>query len=126
VERGYTLIDFTPPSGLWPDRDRIVRFMEHVRAHFGRIVNGVPAECEVVLLASGHAHGPGLAPLLGLWAPPRALGRVPAASRMINEVCAWCSALSSEEVDAVVETTAAPTWEELVRLGVHPVRTHDA
>lgn len=45
-ERGYTLIDFELPPGIWPDRDRVMRFMEYVRINFHRIVPGIPAECE--------------------------------------------------------------------------------
>jgi len=124
-DRGYTLIDFAPPSDLWPDRDRVVRFMEYVRANFDNIVKGVPAGCEVDLFASGHAHKPGLVPLLGLWAPTALLDDVPHPDRMIDEVSAWCSGLSRAEVETIVASTLAPTWEELVRMRVHPAR-HDA
>ena len=126
ADRGYTLIDFDPPPGLWPDRDRVVRFMEYVRANFDRIVGGVPPGCEVDLFASGHAHNAGLVPLLGLWAPPAVLGRVPDPNRLTGEVSAWCSRLPAGEVEAIVAATAAPTWEELVRANVHPDRRDGA
>jgi hypothetical protein len=126
ADRGYTLIDFAPPSGLWPDRDRVVRFMEYVRANFERIVKGVPAGCEIDLFASGHAHNPGLVPLLGLWAPDALLDRVPRPDRMIEEVSDWCSGLPRDEVETNVATSVAPTWDELVRTRVHPARRHGA
>jgi hypothetical protein len=88
ADRAYTLIDFTLPSVLSPDRDRIVRFIEYVRVNFDRIVNGLPPGCEVDLLASGHAHNAGFVPLLGLWAPPAVLDRVPDPLQMIHEVSA--------------------------------------
>jgi hypothetical protein len=125
AERGYSLIDFTPPPGLWPDRDRVVRFMEYVRANFDRIVTGVPAGCEVDLFASGHAHNAGLMPLLGLWAPDDVWELVPPPDRMIDEVSSWCAGLPPEGVESVVATTVAPTWDELVRVGVHPDRRRD-
>jgi hypothetical protein len=125
-DRGYTLIDVTPPPGLWPDRDRVVRFMEHVRANFHCIVQGVPPECELDLLASGHAHNPGLLPLLALWTPDASLDRLPHPDRMTVQVTNWCSSLPPHEVERIVATTAAPTWEELVCLGVHPPRKDNA
>lgn len=121
-DHGYILIDFTPPPGLWPDRDRVVRFTAYVRGNFGRIVSGVPAGCELDLFASGHAHNPGAVPLLGLWTPTVAPGPVPDADRMIEEVSRWCSGLSEADVENIVATTAAPTWEELVRTDVYPAR----
>ena len=124
--RGYTLIDFTPPPGLCPDRDRVVRFMEYVRANFHRIVHDLPAGCEADLLASGHAHNPGLLPLLGLWTPDASLNRLPHPNRIIAQITDWCSSLPPLEVDRIVATTVAPTWEELVRLGVHPPRRDNA
>lgn len=120
--RGYTLIDFTPPPGLWPDHDRVLRFMEHVRDNFHRIVPAVPPECELDLLASGHAHNRASAPLLGLWTPDASLNRLPHPTRIIAQVTDWCSSLPPHEVDRIVATTVAPTWNELVRLGVHPPR----
>jgi hypothetical protein len=126
ADRGYTLIDFTVPQGVWPDRDRVVRFMEYVRANFRQIVSSVPAGCEIDLFASGHAHNPGLVPLLGLWAPAAMLNGVPPPEGMIDEVNVWCSGLSRDEVEAVVAGTIAPTWKELVRAGVHPVRERSA
>jgi hypothetical protein len=121
-ERGYTLIDFTPPSCLSSDRDRVVRFKEYVRANFDCIVKGVPAGCEVDLFASGHANNPGLVPLIGIWAPACVLDRMPDPFRMVELVDEWCSNLQPDEVETIVATTAAPMWEELVRVGVHPTR----
>jgi hypothetical protein len=126
ADRAYTLIDFTPPTVLWSDRDRVVRFVEYVRANFDRIVDGLPPGCEVDLLASGHAHNVGLLPLLGLWAPPGVLDRVPDPLQMIHEVSEWCAGLATDEVDTIAATTDAPSWEELVHVRVHPTRRIDA
>jgi hypothetical protein len=126
ADREYTLIDFTPPSGLGPDRDRVVRLKEYVRANFDCIVKGVPAGSEVDLFADGHAHNPGLVPLIGIWAPVSVLDQMPDPFQMTDLVSEWCSGLRPDEVDAIVSTTAAPTWEELVRIRVHPTQRHDA
>ena len=122
LSRKYTLIDFTPPTGLWPDRDRVIRFMEYVRANLCRIVGELPMGYEVDVLASGHAHNPGVVPLLGLWVPTAMLNQVPDPFQMISQVSEWCSLLSTDDVETIVATTAAPTWEELVRFRVHPAR----
>lgn len=122
ADRGYTLVDFTPPPGLLADCDSVIRFMEYARANFYRIVNDVPAGCEVDLLASGHAHNSGLVPLLGLWAPAASLDDVPNSDRMTAEITEWSSGLSRDEVETIVASTTAPTWEELMHIGVYPFR----
>jgi hypothetical protein len=120
--RVYTIIDFTPPPGLWPDRDRVVRFMEYVRANFERLVQGVPPGCEVDLFAGGPSHNTGLVPLLGIWAPPTLLAQVPDPWQMIDDVSSWCAGLFGDEIDAIIATTKSLTWEELVRFQIYPPR----
>ena len=118
-ERGYALIDFELPAGVWPDRDRVVRFMEYVRANFHQIVPGVPAECELDLFASGHAHNSNLLPLLGLYAPEHA---VPDVFEVTGALSDWCAARTPNEIEMILGTTDAPSWEELLRVRVHPPR----
>lgn len=120
--RGYTLIDLAYPRRPGVDEDSLVRFMEYVRQHFREIVPGVPAECEVDLLASGHAHNIGLMPLLGLYAPRDVLARIPDFGGMIAAVERWSEALSDEQFWEIVRATEAPTWAALQAMGVHPQR----
>ncbi len=119
-ERGYTLLDFTLPPSLGPDRDRIVRFMEYVRSNLDRLVQDIPAGLQVDLFASGHAHNTGIAPLIGLWAPPGLHDQVPDPFQIIEKVSAWGASLAEAEVNKIVANTTAPTWEELVRIGMYP------
>lgn len=126
-DRGYTLIDVAlDERRLDDDRDLVVRLMEYVRANFRRIVPGVPAGCEVDLLASGTAHNAGAIPLLGLYAPPEVAGDVPDPRGMIDAVSHWCAATPDAELRALAEATPAPTWAELQKLSVYPARSNDA
>ncbi len=122
AECGYTLIDFSLRPVLSGDRDRAVRFMEHVRANSQRIVPGVPAACELDLFVSGHAHNVGPMPLLGLFAPASVIDHVPDPDLMTNTVSTWCEALPEAEIQSIATITEAPGWEELQRLRVHPAR----
>jgi len=96
--------------------------MEYTRANFDRIVIGVPTGCQVDLLACGHAHNQGLVPLLGLWTPPATHDQLPDLFQMIEKVSNWCAGLSEEDVNAIVTTTTAPTWEELLHMRIYPPR----
>jgi hypothetical protein len=101
-ERGYALIDFRYPPSLWPDHDLVVRFMEYVRQNFHTIVPGVPADCELDLIAGGSAHYIGLLPLLGLYAPSDARDQVPDVLHMIKLIDWWCAALPEGEVNPLL------------------------
>lgn len=120
----HALLLIDSPASLWSDWNRAVRFMEYLRANLRSIITAIPCDCEPYLAAGGTAHNPGLIPLLMLYIPWQSTWRVPDDMQMIDTLSDWCAALSAEEVDRIVETTEAPTWDQLLLNGVHPIREH--
>ncbi len=119
-DRDYTVIDFTPPRFVSGDIDREVNFMEFVRTNFAKLVEGVPAEGELYLVAGGHAHNIGLVPLLVLWLPHDKRASLPDWFEMIDSIDRRCAALSPDEVRTILNTTYAPTWKQLLHVGKYP------
>lgn len=124
--RGYMLVDFTCSTHLYPDQDLVVRFTEYVRQNIHSLVPGLPETTEPDLMASGHAHNPGLLPLLGLYFPPQVPeSAIPEFQFVIRTVDEWCASLSENEARQIALMTEAPTWEELIRMGRHPFRMEE-
>ncbi|MEM8865666.1 MAG: hypothetical protein AAGF31_09015 [Planctomycetota bacterium] len=119
--RDYTVIDFTSPRSI-TNLDEEVNFIEYVRKNFTNLVAGIPPEHELLLIAGGHAHNPGLVPLLVLWAPLSERSGLPHRFEMIETVDKWCDELTFDEVRRILNSTYAPTWEQLQDVRRYPHR----
>lgn len=122
TQRGYTLIDVSATTRLWPDRDLIVRLLEYLRQNLRSIVPDLPEDSELDLIACETAYNPFPVALLVLYVPLRQIDQVPDPLHMIDRVQAWCDRHSDAELRALARATPAPSWTDLLSRKVFPLR----
>ena len=121
TSRGYTLLNIAANNRLWPDRDLTVRLLEYLRQNLPSLIEGLPDQSELDLLANQTAHNPFPAPLLALYVPS-GTEHLPPPHDMIDQVDSWFVRHSDAELRTLALSTPATTWNELLAIQVYPPR----
>lgn len=121
TSRGYTLLNISANNRLWPDHDLTVRLLEYLRQNLPSIIEGLPDQSELDLLADQTAHNPFPTPTLDVHVP-WGIEHLPPPLDMSEQIDAWLARHSDAELRTLALSTPAPTWNELQSMRVYPPR----
>ena len=117
--RGYQLL--CVPDLKTSSIDEFVQYYEFVRINMHKIRHDIPPHYEFDLMAGGSPHCDGLVPMLGIYIPGNEPNRFKF-SELDDAIETWLEQLELYQLYAEIRQTAAPTYDQLCKQGVHPLR----